>query len=108
MTNSTLETLNSLIVKKTQWEKEKMLVTSIFAFSNNVFKSLLSQDRENQGLFGKELNLSHTIPTSNDPDKKKTLWKYCAKKEKNGDYEHFLLFSQCFLPFPEEFSVFEF
>ena len=27
--------------KKTMWEKEKMLVTSIFSFSHNVFKSLL-------------------------------------------------------------------
>ena len=36
-------------------EKEKMLVASIFSFSHNVFKSLLSQDRKNQELFGKEL-----------------------------------------------------
>ena len=33
-------------------EKEKMLVTSIFSFSRNVFKSLLSQGRE-PGLCGK-------------------------------------------------------
>ena len=30
---------------KTFWEKEKMLVTSIFSFSQNVFKSLLSRYR---------------------------------------------------------------
>ena len=29
--------------KKILWEKEKMLVTSIFSFSHNVFKSLLFQ-----------------------------------------------------------------
>ena len=28
---------------KTLWKKEKMLVTSIFSFSHNVFKSLLSK-----------------------------------------------------------------
>ena len=31
------------------WEKEKMLVTSIFSFSHNVFKSLLLQGCENLG-----------------------------------------------------------
>ena len=29
--------------RKTLWEKEKMLVTSIFSFSHNVFKRLLSK-----------------------------------------------------------------
>ena len=32
--------------KKTSWEKEKMLVTSIFYFSHNVFKRLLFQRRQ--------------------------------------------------------------
>ena len=34
-----------------------MLVTSIFSFSRNVFKQLLSEGRENLGLFRKGLNL---------------------------------------------------
>ena len=42
-------------VGKTLWEKGKMLVTSIFSFSHNVFKRLLFQGREKSGLFGKEL-----------------------------------------------------
>ena len=33
------------IGSETLWEKEKMLVTSIFSFSHNVFKKLLFQGR---------------------------------------------------------------
>ena len=36
-------------------EKEKLLVTSNFSFSHSVFKRLVPQTRENQGLFGKGL-----------------------------------------------------
>ena len=43
-------------IKKTLWEKEKMLVTSIFSFSHNVFKSLFLQGRYKSGLCVKELN----------------------------------------------------
>ena len=38
---------------KTLLEKEKLLVTSNFSFSNSVFKRLVMQTRKNQGLFGK-------------------------------------------------------
>ena len=41
---------------KTLCEKEKLLVTSNFSFSHSVFKRLVLQTRENQGLFGKGLN----------------------------------------------------
>ena len=44
-------------VKKTMWEKEKLLVTSNFSFNPSVFRRLLLQTHENQGLFGKGLNL---------------------------------------------------
>ena len=37
------------------WEKEKLLVTSNFSFSQIVFKKLVLQTRKNQGLFGKGL-----------------------------------------------------
>ena len=40
------------------WEKEKMLVTSIFSFSHNVFKSFLIHGRYKAGLCGKEFNVS--------------------------------------------------
>ena len=47
-----------LIGEKTLWEKEKMLVISIFSFSHNVlhvFKMLLSQGYKKSGLCGKDL-----------------------------------------------------
>ena len=37
---------------ETLWKKEKMMVTCIFSFSQNVFKSLYVHVRENLGLFG--------------------------------------------------------
>ena len=40
---------------KTLFEKEKLLITSNFSFSHSVFKRLVLQTRENQGLFGKGL-----------------------------------------------------
>ena len=46
----------SKMIKKTLWEKEKLLVTSNFSFSYSVFKRLGLQTRKNQGLFGKGLN----------------------------------------------------
>ena len=38
------------------WEKEKMLVTSIFSFSHNAFKGIYRLGREKVGLCGQELN----------------------------------------------------
>ena len=45
---------------KTLWEKEKLLVTSNFSFFLRVFKRLVLQTRENQGLFWKGLILYQT------------------------------------------------
>ena len=42
--------------QKTLWEKEKLLATSNFSFFYSVFKTLILQARENQGLFGKGLS----------------------------------------------------
>ena len=39
----------------TLWEKEKLLVMNNFSFSHSVFKRLVLQTGENQGLFGKGL-----------------------------------------------------
>ena len=55
----------SLIGLKTLWEKEKMLVTSIFSFSCNVFKRLPFQGCEKLGLYVKELN-EHVISCYHD------------------------------------------
>ena len=41
--------------EKIPWEKAKLLVTSNFDFSHSVFKRLVLQTRENQGMFGKGL-----------------------------------------------------
>ena len=40
------------------WEREKLLVMSIFSFSHIVFKRLVLQTCENQGLLGKEFSLA--------------------------------------------------
>ena len=50
--------------KKFKWvetllEKEKLLVLSNFSFSHSVFKRLVLQTLENQGLFGKGLRYSN-------------------------------------------------
>ena len=42
--------------KKTLLEKEKLLVTSNFSFSDSVFKRLVLQTRKNQGLFGRGID----------------------------------------------------
>ena len=44
---------NSSNGKKTQLEKEKLLVMSNFSFSHSVFKRPVVQTRKNQGLFEK-------------------------------------------------------
>jgi hypothetical protein len=54
-----LKTLNlSLIGRKTLWEKEKMLVTSVFSFSDNVFKRRIHWGLQKSLLWGKGLTLS--------------------------------------------------
>ena len=40
---------------KTLWEKEKLLVTSIFSFSHSAFKRLVSQGRQKVSLCGNGL-----------------------------------------------------
>ena len=40
------------------WKKEKMLITSIFSFSHNVFKGFFHQDCKNLGLSRKRLKQS--------------------------------------------------
>ena len=48
-------TVSSPYGLKTQWEKDKLLAMRNFSFSHSVFKRLVLQTRENQGLFGKGL-----------------------------------------------------
>ena len=42
--------------EKTQWKKDKLLVTSNLSFFHCVFQRLALQTRKNQGLFGKGLS----------------------------------------------------
>ena len=46
---------------KTLREKEKLLVTSNFSFSRNVFKRPVLQTSKNQGLCGKGLHLEDVV-----------------------------------------------
>ena len=51
-----------MIELKTLLDKEKMLVTSIFSFSHNVFRKRISQGhKKNMELFGKGLNVDQVI-----------------------------------------------
>ena len=43
-------------MSRKQWEKEKLLVTSNFSFSHNVFKSCLLLMRQNEYMWNKGLN----------------------------------------------------
>ena len=54
------------------------------------------------------LILYHTIPTFNDPERKKfEKNQNIVGKEENAGNQHFLYFPQCFLLFPKKSSVFE-
>ena len=55
--NVTQDIKVSFIGWKTLWEKKKMLVTSIFFFSHNVFKSLFPPAHQKSSLCGKRLTL---------------------------------------------------
>ena len=50
------------------------------------------------------LTLHHTIPTFNDLTKK--AFEKIVDKGENAGNQHFLLFTQCCLPFPKRISVF--
>ena len=80
--------------KNTLCKKKKMLVTSIFSFSHNVFTSLLFQSHEKQGLFGKGLTNIEKIAFEN-----------IAETREYDGKERFLLFPQCFLPFHKHILI---
>ena len=101
---------NYLTEKKTLWDEAKLLVTSNFYFSNNVFKGCLM--RQNEYLWSKGLN-----SLSNNNILASTKFKPFAEgkinvaemtislsdrlenivgKGENAGYQHFLLFPQCF------------
>ena len=55
----------AVIGKKTLWVKEKMLVISIFSFSQNVFPIIMYQGCSKTGLCDKELMTFETKPFGN-------------------------------------------
>ena len=69
---------NYLMEMKTLWEKEKLLVTSNFSSSHNVFKSCLLLMCQNEYLWSKGLKLCTTrfrLSTTLKKKLLKTLWK---------------------------------
>ena len=97
------------------WVKEKLMVTSNFSFSHNVFKRLVLQTCKNQGFLGKGLTGKKRL---NSLPKDKFLYgskfaddnsntvltmefvfyriKNIVGEGENVGYQHFLLFPQCF------------
>ena len=100
--------ISCLTMQKTLWEKEKMLVTSIFSFSHNIFRSLIYQGISNLGLCDKGLKVKIDHKTLNSNFKIVSC--HAARilgislsftiqspplRPRN---KQFLLFPQCFLP----------
>ena len=54
--------------------------------------------------FNKWLTLYHTIWTFND--QRDRAFENIVGKGENAGYQHFLLFQQCFLPFPNQIFIF--
>ena len=73
---------------KALWEKDKLLITSNFSFSQSVFERLVLQILKNQGLFGKGLMTTKKKPIEN-----------IVGKAQNAVNQHFALFQQCFQPY---------
>ena len=73
-------------------ENEKLLVTSIFSFSHNVFHSYTSVACQNAALCGNGLTL-YSINTH----QQQTASENIVGKEEIARNEQFLLFPQCFL-----------
>ena len=84
---------------ETLWEKKKMLDTSIFFFSHNVFKGLFPPVRQKSSLCGN--GLTQILTTL-----KKRHFENILKKGENAGDQHFLHFQQCFQPLPKQVSNF--
>ena len=81
---------------KTLWEKEKLLVTSNFSFSHNVFHSYISSVRQNAALCGDWLTLSQTSPCFY-VSAVQVFWKHWGKRRNCS--------SRAISPFPTLFST---
>ena len=74
-------------------EEEKFLVTSNFSFSHSIFTCTADT-----------LTYLPQYPLLTTLIKK--AFKNIVEKGENAGNQHFLLFPQCFLPFPKEISIF--
>ena len=77
------------------WEKEKLLVTSNFSFSHNVFKRYLLLISQNEYLWSKGLTFYHTIMTFMNLIEE-AFKKNCGKGKIVGN-QHFSPFPTIFL-----------
>ena len=96
---------------KTLWEKEKLLVTSNFSFSHSVFKRLVLQTSENQGLCGKGLTQFQHFDGEPLSDKSvftclQSFENTVGGKREIACNEQFLFVPQCFLSFWRSFHHF--
>ena len=87
--------------KKKRQEKKKTQ-PFLYTYKKGCFLYLNSKNYSKQ-ISG--LTLYHTIPTLNDPEKK--AFENIVGKRENAGNQHFLLFPQCFLPFPKQISIFQ-
>ena len=75
---------------QTQWQKEKLLITSNFSFSQSVFKRLVQHIRKNQGLFWKGLTRGNILGFLSE------RMEIIVEKGENAGYQHFFLFKRRF------------
>ena len=79
-----------------------------FTFCHNVFQKLLQAKRRNEYQWGKGLGLKPITTLSHVliQPRNKALENMVGKGENPGK-QHFLLFQQYFLPFPDQISTFQ-
>ena len=104
-------------VENTVGKGEIARYVSNFAFSHCVFKRHVKnqgmQTRKNQGMFGKRLILlihNYLLFTTQSrllTTLKEKAFENIVGKGENAGNQHFLLFPQCFLPFPKQISIFQ-
>ena len=96
-----LKDLESVRHLKRSLYKEKMLLTSILSFSQNVCSSLGNEHH----------NLIHTLTLYHTSRLLTTLRKKpfenIVGKGENAGNQHFLFFPQCFLHFSKQISIFQ-
>ena len=86
-------------------EKEKMLVTSIFSFSHNIFKRHLPQGLEKSGLCGKELRKETCLIVTINVSPLAIQYLIVTNQMKNIAEKEVSFGNLHFTPFPTLFSA---